>query len=237
MHRSSQFLLSTGRFARPVRGTRGRGTRGRRTRGRGTRAIVRNLLCAGALIIVQIGSVAAQVAGNAGSDCAVVTRLPEVNAAGEFVRPSPTDAECELAGSLEAKFLATPPGDFRQVRDMTRLSEPVRNYVAGLGGTGTVRGPVSVQIGRVPQTGRQAVVVWLGSELVVVAYRSSDLAGSSTDVLLADLATLTACNYLRWRGGELPADLRIAEIQGALEASLLGERETPACHLRQIPLD
>lgn len=182
-------------------------------------------------------AVAQEEGGAAGPACHVVTRPAEVNAAGEFARPAPTAEECERAQSLEAKFLATPTNDFRQIRSLTRLSEPLRRFVDGIGGAAEVRSPVSVQVGRYPQSRTPGIAIWLGTELVVIAHRVGDLAGSSTNVVLADIDSLTACTYMRWRGGELPATMRIRDIQRALDRGLLGDRETPTCHLRQIPLD
>jgi len=193
------------------------------------------------LLLLAAGLASGQEAeDSAAGQCNVVTRPPEVNAAGEFARPPPTDEECELAGSLEAKFLATPGGNFRQVRNLTQLPESLRRFVDGIGGASEVRNPVSVtvQVGRYPQSQQQRFAVWLGTELVVIAYRvTGDVSGNSTNVVLADLNSLTACTYMRWRGGEMPSTMRIRDIQRALDKGLLGDRETPTCHLRQIPLD
>ncbi|MGD8341211.1 MAG: hypothetical protein PVH89_10535 [Gammaproteobacteria bacterium] len=171
-----------------------------------------------------------------GRVCRVVSGSPDVNEAGELVRPVPTDEQCSRALALEAKFLATRPRDFRIVRNTARLPEPVRLYIAGIDGLDGRRGPVNVQVGHAPRE-LEPIVVWVGTELVVLAYRVSDFAGTTTTVVLGDLDSLTACAYLRWRGGELPAALSIEDIQDELGRGRLGNRQAPACHLGTLPLD
>ena len=191
------------------------------------------------LILVWLAawpSLAQAPAGPTSTTCNIVTGSPDLNEAGELARPAPTDEQCARVFSLEAKFLATSPRDFRLVRNMTRLPAPVRIYVEGIGGLSESRGPVNVQVGRSDHQ-TPSTAVWIGTELVVLAYRVSDLSGTSTTVVLADLDSLTACAYLRWRGGELPGNLSINEIQRALDRGRLGEREVPACNLRLLPLD
>ena len=170
--------------------------------------------------------------------CSVVAGPLDVNEAGELERPAPTAEECDRAGALEEKFLATSPGEFRRALNVSRAPESVQIYVGSLS-RGPIRNPRPIGpgnvIGSYPE--RPDVVTWLSPELVVVAYRTTDFAGSATSVTLADLATLSACEYLRWSGGELPMQLSIREIQAALDRGRLGEREAPACYLRSLTID
>ena len=174
--------------------------------------------------------------GPVSATCNVAPGPLDVDVAGELVRSPPTEEACERALMLQAKFLETSPRDFRLVRNMGRLPDPVRSYIAGIDAVGDRGSPVQVQVGR-PTAPLQGIVVWLGTELVVLAYRTADLAGAATTVVLADLDSLNACAYLRWRGGALPATLSIDEIQAALDRGRLGTREMPVCSLRLLPID
>jgi hypothetical protein len=168
--------------------------------------------------------------------CRVVVGAPDVNAAGELVRPTPTDAQCARAVDLEERFIATSPREFRLVRNMGRLPDPVRAYIAGIDGLDGRRSPVNVQVGRVTQD-LSPLEIWLGTELVVMAYRIADFGGATTTVVLADLDSFTVCAYLRWSGGALPAALSVEQIQDALDQGRFAERDLPACNLGSLPLD
>lgn len=192
------------------------------------------------LLLLAWGLAQAQDATDGDGGCYVVAGSVEVDESGRLVSPAPTAGDCTRAGSLEAKFRATPPREFGQVNGLARFPEHVRRYIEGVivpGNPGNVRNPVNVQTGRYPVRQLPPVVVWLGRELVVVIWRSSDLSGTATNVFLADLETLNACEYLSWRGAQQPALMTIAGLQRALEERQLGEREAPACHLQTLPLD
>lgn len=168
--------------------------------------------------------------------CNVVSERPvDINREGRLERPAPTPAECETASTLEARFMALRPGDFRRLWGLARAPVPIRNYLESLVDLEAKRSTSNVQVGPLPR--RPEIVIWLSTELAVVAYRTTDFEGAATNVLLADLDSLTACAYLRWRGGTLPASLGIAKIRDALDKGRLGDRETPACHLRSLTID
>jgi hypothetical protein len=193
-----------------------------------------------ALVLLTLLAARAAVAQDPAQDrdgsCNVVSERPiDVNREGRLERPPPTPAECETAATLESRFLAMRPGDFRRIWNPNRAPELIRNYLKGIVDLDETLGTSNVQIGRYPR--RPGIAIWLSTELAVVAYRTTDFEGTATNVLLADLDAFTACAYVRWRGGELPASLSIAEIQDALDKGRLGNRETPACHLRTLTID
>jgi hypothetical protein len=189
------------------------------------------------LLLLAAGAAFGQDGGRE-PGCNVVSRsAPDVNEQGRIEQPPPTSEECEAAAALEAKFLATSRGEFRLVRNLGRLPEPVLLYIGGIPGLSDPRTTGSIQTGGGRYSRQSDLAIWLSPELVVIAYRGSDISGAVTNVVLADLGSLDACTYLRWRGGDLPGALSIAEIQAGLGDGLLGDGETPACHLQALPLD
>jgi hypothetical protein len=171
----------------------------------------------------------------ADAGCNVAPGTTQVDENGQIVRPQPTAVQCELAAALQAKFLATPAGDFRRVINSSRLPEPVRKSLAQIIELENPGDNASVRVGGWPQL--PDVVAWLSPELVVATYRRSDFAGTTTTVLLADATSLDACEFLRWPGAALPASLRITDIQDVLRKHRIGEPDMPQCHLKALTID
>ena len=161
--------------------------------------------------------------------CNVVTGSTEVNAEGELVRPPPTQQDCAAAEALVDKFLATARGDFRRV-DIIE----------------DVPGNVSVYVGRITPWGgsvnelpvnRPHGVTWLSDRIVVVVIETSDFAGPTTTVVIADLEAHQVCEFERWPGAEDPRNLTVQEIQDVLDDGLLGAQDTVTCRISPLPID
>ncbi|HUF72496.1 MAG TPA: hypothetical protein VMR74_06320 [Gammaproteobacteria bacterium] len=146
--------------------------------------------------------------------CNVLAKPRDVNDAGEFVQPPPTPDECLFAADLVSKLLRADRRELRRVTS-TRIPEPVRPEI----GAGV---------------NRRAIETWVSDELVVVAYQSMDFTGLVTNVLVADLASGTACHYPRWPADETPGQLSLEDIQDVLDGARSGDERGPTCYLRQL---
>jgi hypothetical protein len=187
------------------------------------------------LVLLLAARAAPGQAPSAASPCNVVIPTAEITDDGKFERPVPTPGQCEAAEALVEKFMATPSSSFRRLFNVNVAPEPVINYIVSVVGRGRSRNPGNFRTGNFEQ--QTGLSVWLSTELVVMAFRGSDISGSSTTVTLADIDSLTACEYVRWQGSERPQQLAIRDIQDALDAGLVGNRETPTCQLGALPLD
>lgn len=150
--------------------------------------------------------------------CNVVARPPDLNEAGEFVRPPPTPDECLFAGDLVQKLLGANRRGFRMTTNFRQLPGSLRPEIGA-------------------DAMAQPIVTWESDELIVVAYRSSDVTGPVTNVIVADKTVGAVCRYPRFPTSKSPRSLSLAEIQDVLDAGLAGERETPTCYLREIPVE
>jgi hypothetical protein len=150
-------------------------------------------------------------------DCYVIAKPREVNDAGELVQPPPTADECLFAADLTAKLLRA---DRRELRRVTSARIPA---------------PVRPEIGA--DVNGRAIETWVSDELVVVAWQTSDFTGSVTSVLVADLASGTACHYPRWPTADTPGQLSLEDIQNVLGAARSGDGPGLTCYLRQLSGD
>jgi len=183
-----------------------------------------------ALLLLVGANVAAQEPGTPGSArCNVIAGSPDVNADGEFVRPPVTPEHCAAAEALVEEFFAMSRGDFRRVD----LIEDIPGNVSVYMGRMT---PWGGSVDQLPYNRRHGVT-WLSDRIVVVVTETSDFAGPTTTVVIANIETRQVCRFERWPGAEDPRNLTVTEIQEVLDRGLLGGQSAPACRLAELPID
>jgi hypothetical protein len=171
----------------------------------------------------------AQVPAESRGDCNVVAGSLEVNEEGELARPPVRLEDCIAAEALVEEFLEMSRGDFRRVEVLEDVPGNVSVYMGRMT-------PWGGSVDRLPLNGRRDVV-WLSDRLVVVVVQTSDMAGPTTTVVIANTETRQVCRFERWPGAEDPRNLTVDEIQEVLDRGLLGDQPAPACRLAMLPID
>lgn len=182
-----------------------------------------------ALLVLGNASVAQEPAAPAATRCNVITGSLEVNADGELERPPVTPEDCAAAEVLVEEFLGMTRGDFRGVDIIEDVPGNVRVHIGRMT-------PWGGSVDQLPLDRRQGRT-WLSDRIVVVVMETSDLAGPTTTVVIADIESLQVCEFRPWPRSEDPRSLSIEEIQDVLDQRRIGERPAPACRLGQLPIE
>jgi hypothetical protein len=174
-------------------------------------------------------SLAQEAAAPGAGRCDVITGSPELNAEGKFVLPPVTPEDCAAAEMIVDEFLAMSRGEFRRVDLIEDIPGNVSIYVGRMM-------PWGGSIDELP-TNRRHGVTWLSGRIIVVVTETSDFAGPTTTVVIADLETRQVCEFPRWPGAGDPRNLTVPEIQEVLDRGLKGDQSAPSCHLSSLPSD
>jgi len=177
----------------------------------------------------------AQDSGLSAAACNVITQPVDVNAQGEFVQPPATLEECMIASGIVSKLLGMDRNEFERTVNVTGIPGPIQTHIGPIAGPGDPWNTTHVLSEELPE--KQHIATWASPALIVVVYRSLEISGPTTNVLVADLESLKACNFPRWPVGDGSGTMSIIEIQNVLEPGLLGNQATPTCYLKPLTLD
>ena len=184
------------------------------------------------MLLLAASAAGAQPGGGAYS-CNVVVGRPDLNEAGEFVRPPVRPEDCGAVEDLIEAVLDTDRRDFRRSVSAEGVPGPVRVYVGRITRTDDFWRPRPVTDGDAP--GARHVVTWLSDEIAIVVYEVAEFAGAVLNVVITDLKNQQVCTYSPWpTDNNDPRRLGIEDVQEILADVRRGRRSTPVCRLESL---